>query len=129
MSERPTASSSFDPQLIRALAGLDADASMLAVQRTRRAVMVAANERRMARVQAQKQLGMVLLAIGGLLIFLTPAIWLMADDLFEGEHFQDPPTLAVSMVVTFLTAIFAALIVTWRKRESLGGEPRGGEKY
>jgi hypothetical protein len=107
-----------DPQLVRALAGLDVDANIAVVQRTRRAVMVAANEMRAARARSRRQLGMILLVVGSLVMLLTPAIWVVADDLFEGEHFQDPPTLAVSLVVTFFSTIFAALIVTWRNRES-----------
>lgn len=123
------ASSQFDPQLIRALAGLDVNASMPVVQRTRRLVMAAANERRMARTRTQRHIGVVLLSIFGLMVFMTPVIWLLADDLFAGEHFQDPPTLAVSMVVTFLTAVFAGLILTWRSRQAVSEESRGDGKY
>lgn len=112
----------FDPELVQALAGLNSDASMAIVQRTRRAVMVAATEMRMRRERSRKQLGMILLAVGTLVILLTPAIWVVADDMFEGEHFQDPPTLAVSLVVTFFSTIFAALIVTWRSRQSRSRE-------
>ncbi len=111
-----------DPDLVQALAGLNTDASMAVVQRTRRAVMVAANEMRARRERSRRQLGLILLAVGTLVMLLTPAIWVVADDLFEGEHFQDPPTLAVSLVVTFFSTIFAALIVTWRSRQSRGRE-------
>jgi hypothetical protein len=112
----------IDPQLVRALAGLDVEANFAVVQRTRRAVMVAANERRMARARSRRQLGMILLTVGVLVMLLTPAIWVVAVDMFEGEHFQDPPTLAISLVATFFSTIFAALIVTWRHRESHGRE-------
>ncbi len=113
---------SADPALIQSLAGLDVDANRAVVQRTRRAVMAAANEMRAARSRSRRQLGLILLAVGTLVMLLTPAIWVVADDLFEGEHFQDPPTLAISLVVTFFSTIFAALIVTWRNRESSGRE-------
>ena len=111
-----------DPDLVQALAGLNTDASMAVVQRTRRAVMVAPNEMRAKRERSRRHLGLILLAVGTLVMLLTPAIWVVADDLFEGEHFQDPPTLAVSLVVTFFSTIFAALIVTWRSRQSRGRE-------
>jgi hypothetical protein len=104
------------------LAGLDAEANMEIVQRTRRAVMAVANERRAARAQSQRQFGMILLALGVLVMLLTPAIWVVAEDLFEGEHFQDAPGVAMSLVVTVFSAIFAALIVIWRNRESRSRE-------
>jgi hypothetical protein len=115
-------STSIDPQLVRMLAGLDAEANMEIVQRTRRAVMAVANERRAARAQSQRQFGMILLALGVLVMLLTPAIWVVAEDLFEGEHFQDAPGVAMSLVVTVFSAIFAALIVIWRNRESRSRE-------
>lgn len=114
----PERTASFDPQLVRVLAGLDVEANMAVVQRTRRAVMAAASERRMARARSQRQIGMILLALGVLAMLLTPAIWVVADDLFEGEFFQDAPGVAMSLVATILSAIFAALIVLWRNRES-----------
>jgi nitrate reductase gamma subunit len=115
-------STSIDPQLVRMLAGLDAEANMEVVQRTRRAVMAVANERRMARAQSQRQIGIILLALGVLVMLLTPAIWVVAEDLFEGEHFQDAPGVAMSLVVTIFSTIFAALIVIWRNRESRSRE-------
>ena len=113
---------SVDPDLVRSLAGLDVDANMLVVQRTRRTVMAAANELRAAKIRSRRQIGLILLAVGTLVMLLTPAIWVVADDLFGGEHFQDPPALAISLVVTFFSTIFAALVVTWRHRESSGRE-------
>lgn len=112
----------IDPQLVRALAGLDAEANMAVVQRTRRAVMAAANERRVARSRSRRQAGMILLALGALVVLLTPALWVAAEDLFEGEFFQDPPSVAMSLVVTIFSTIFAALIVMWRNRESRSRE-------
>lgn len=111
-----------DPQLVRMVAGLDVDASMGVVQRTRRAVMAAANEHRMSRRRLKRQIGMMLLALTALAILLTPALWVVAEDLFEGEHFQDAPGVAMSLVATVLSAIFAALIVIWRYRESRSRE-------
>jgi hypothetical protein len=111
-----------DPQLLQALAGLDVDANMAVVQRTRRAVMVAANEMRAKQQRSRRQIGLVLLAVGTLVMMLTPAIWIVADDMFSGEHFQDAPTLTMSLVVMLFSTIFAVLIVTWRTRESQGRE-------
>ena len=118
----PKETSSVDLQLLQALAGLDVEANMAVVQRTRRAVMAAANEIQSARARSRRQVGLVLLAIGTLVMLLTPAIWVVAEDLFSGEFFQDAPTLAMSLVVTIFSTIFAALILTWRNRESRSRE-------
>ena len=106
------------PQLVQSLSGLDAQANMAVVQRTRRAVMEAANEMQISQHRSRRQLGVILLALFSLVILLTPAIWIVANDLFSGEHFQDAPTMTMSLVVTVLSAIFAALLLSWRNRRS-----------
>ncbi len=113
---------SIDPQLLQALAGLDAQADMAVVQRTRRAVMVAGHQMHAAQLKRRRQVGIVLFVTVGLIILLTPAIWSVADDLFGGEHFFDAPTLTMSLVATMLSSIFAALIIHWRSRQSRNGE-------
>jgi cytochrome bd-type quinol oxidase subunit 2 len=107
-----------DPQLIDALTGLDAHAGFAVVQRTRRAVMEAALQLRAAERRRRRQAGIALLAFVGLIVLLTPAIWSVADDLFNGEHFQDMPAMTMSLIVTLFSAIFAALIVHWRSRRT-----------
>jgi hypothetical protein len=111
-----------DPQLLQALAGLDVDANMAVVQRTRRAVMVAANEMRAAKRRSRRQIGLVLLAVGTLVMMLTPAIWILAEDMFGEEHFQDAPTMSLTLVVMLFSTIFAVLVATWQVRESRGRE-------
>jgi hypothetical protein len=113
---------SVDPLLLQSLAGLDVEANMAVVQRTRRAVMAAANEMRAAQRRSRRQIGLVLLAVGTLVMMLTPAIWLVAEDMFGEEHFQDAPTLTMSLVVMAFSTIFAVLVVTWRNRESRSRE-------
>jgi len=111
-----------DPQLIDALAGLDARADFAVVQRTRRAVMEAAHQMHAAETRRRRQAGIVLLAFAGLVVLLTPAIWSVADDLFNGEHFQDMPAMTMSLIATLFSAIFAALIVHLRSRRTRDGE-------
>jgi hypothetical protein len=105
-------------QLVDALSGLNAQADLAVVQRTRRAVMAAALQMSNAEVRRRRQVGIVLLAFVGLVVLLTPAIWSVADDLFSGEHFQDMPAMTMSLIVTLFSAIFAALIVHWRSRKT-----------
>jgi phosphatidylglycerophosphate synthase len=108
-----------DPKLLDALAGLDAEADMLVVQRTRRAVMEAATHMREAQRRGRYQIGLVLLALGALLMFLTPTLWVLAEDVFNGEHWMDEPALTALLVATTVSTVFAALIVQWN------GRPRG----
>jgi len=110
-----------DAQLVDALSGLDAQADLAVVQRTRRAVMEAGHHMRAAEVRRRRQLGVVLLAFVALVVLLTPAIWSVADDLFSGEHFQDMPAMTMSLIVTLFSAIFAALIFHWRSRKTQDG--------
>jgi hypothetical protein len=111
-----------DQQLIDALSGLDAQANSAVVQRTRRAVMAAAHQMRIAQTRRRRQAGIALLAFVALAVFLTPAIWSVADDLFSGEHFQDAPAMTMSVIVTLFSAIFAALVVHLRSRRARDGE-------
>jgi len=105
--------------LIEALSGLDAQADLALVQRTRRAVMEAAHQMRAAETRRRRQVGIVMLTFLGLVLLLTPAVWTIADDLFNnGEHFQDAPAMTMSLIVTLFSTIFAALIVYLRTRRT-----------
>jgi cytochrome bd-type quinol oxidase subunit 2 len=112
-----------DRSLIEALSGLDAQADFALVQRTRRAVMEAAHQMRAGETRTRRQLGIVMLAFLGLVLLLTPAVWMVVDDMFNnGEHFQDTPAMTMSLVITLFSAIFAALIVHLRSRRARDGE-------
>ena len=117
MSESQT-----DRRLIDALSGLDAQADLALVQRTRRAVMEAAHQMRAGETRRRRQAGIVMLAFLGLILLLTPAVWLVVDDLFSGEHFQETPAMTMSLIVTLISTIFAALIVHLRSRRARDGE-------
>jgi hypothetical protein len=107
---------SADPKLLDALAGLDAGANMEVVQRTRRAVMVAANEMREAEMRTRRNVGLMLLVVGALLVFLTPMLWLVAENIFDGEIWQDAQTLTALLVITTASTIFAAILGQWSRR-------------
>jgi hypothetical protein len=119
--------SQMDPQqidqgLIESLSGLNSQANLAAVQRTRRAVMAAAYQMRVAENRRRRHAGIALLSFVALIVFLTPAIWSVADDLFNGEHFQDMPAMTMSLIATLFSALFAALIVHLRSRRTQDGE-------
>lgn len=111
-----------DPQLIDALNGFNAQADLAVVQRTRRAVIETAIQMSTSGRRRRRQIGIVLLAFVGLAVLLTPALWSVADDLFNGEHFQDMPAMTMSVIATLFSAIFAALIVHLRSRRARDGE-------
>jgi hypothetical protein len=111
-----------DPKLLDALTGLDAEADLAVVQRTRRAVMEAANRMRETQRHGRYQIGLVLLTLGGLLMFLTPTLWVVAEDVFNGELWLDAPTVTALLVVTTVSTVFAAVLAQWSsrsRRESL----------
>jgi hypothetical protein len=105
-----------NPKLLDALAGLDAEADMLVVQRTRRAVMEAATHMREAQRRGRYHIGLVLLALGAVLMFLTPTLWVLAEDAFNGEQWMDEPALTALLVATTVSTVFAALLVQWNGR-------------
>lgn len=107
-----------DLKLLDALAGLDAEANMAVVQRTRRSVMEAANHMRAAERRSRYQIGLVLLATGALLMFLTPTLWVVADDVFNGEHWLDAPMLTALLVATTASTVFAAVLAQWSGRSN-----------
>lgn len=113
-------SEASDPKLLNALAGLDAEANMAVVQRTRRAVMEAANHMREAERRGRYQFGLVLLALGVLLMFLTPTLWVVAEDVFNGEHLLGAPALTALLVATTVSTIFAAVLAQWKNARSHG---------
>jgi hypothetical protein len=109
-----------DSKLLDALAGLDAEADRTVVQRTRRAVMEAASKMREAQRRTRYQAGLVLLAMGALLMFLTPALWVVAEDAFSDERWMDAPALTALLVATVISTVLAAVVVQWRSQS--GGE-------
>lgn len=102
-----------DPKLVDALAGFDAGANMAVVQRTRRSVMETANKMREARSRGRYQAGLVLLTLAALLVFLTPTLWVVAEDAFNGERLLDTSTLTALLVATTISTILAVVLAQW----------------
>jgi hypothetical protein len=89
---------------------------MAVVQRTRRAVMEKANQRREARIRARQQMAMALVGLVVVLMFLTPLLWVIADEAFGGESWLDASGLTSLLVATMAFSIFAALAAQWRRQ-------------
>jgi succinate dehydrogenase hydrophobic anchor subunit len=105
-----------DPKLLDALAGYNAEANMVVVQRTRRSVMETANKMREAQSRERYQAGLVLLALAALLVFLAPTLWVIAEDVFNGERLLDASTLVALLMATTVSTIFAVVLAQWNSR-------------
>lgn len=103
-----------NPELIRALTGMDASASLAVAQRTRRAVREACDNMREEAFRRRRNKGFALLLIVGFLTLLTPALWSGVDDIFAGEHLSDLPAMFTLLALTLFSAVIAALIASWK---------------
>ncbi|AXC10882.1 hypothetical protein ACPOL_1536 [Acidisarcina polymorpha] len=109
----------FDPEIVQALNGLSASASLAVAQRTRRAVREAATNLREDRARRRRNKGFTLLLAVSLLTLLTPALWSGVDEIFAGEHFSDLPAMVTLFALTLFSAIIAALIASWKSHQPL----------
>ena len=108
-----------DPDILQALTGLNANASLAVAQRTRRAVRDAALNLREERKRNRRNKGMALLVAVGFLTLLTPALWSGVDEIFAGEHLSDLPTMFTLLALTLFSAVVAALIASWKGHQPL----------
>jgi protein-S-isoprenylcysteine O-methyltransferase Ste14 len=116
-ANQPTA----DPQIVEMLAGMNATADMLIVQRTRRAVMQAAAELREQRQRKRRNMAVVLLTIAVLAMVLTPAIWSTVDDFLGGEQWFELPGMVMVLVLLLFSTIAAALIIGFKGQQQMHG--------
>jgi hypothetical protein len=112
----PQPSTDAERELLRAMAGFDAQAQQPLVTRTRRAVRVADEIRRVQGERGRRSVGITLFAFGAILILLAPAIWGGLDDLLGGEHFGDLPAQVALFSSFLLLAVVGALLAVWRAR-------------
>ncbi len=107
--------------LLRAMAGHNANAQLPMVNRTRRAVRIADQSRREQGERGRRHIGITLFAFGAIFVILAPAMWGSIDDLIGGEHFSDLPT-QVTLLATFLMlAVMGALGAMWRSHNDQDG--------
>ena len=110
-----------DPQIVEMLAGMNATADMLVVQRTRRAVMQAAAELREQQRRTRRNMAVVLLTIAVLAMVLTPALWSTVDDFLGGEQWFELPGMVMVLVLLLFSTIVAALIIGFKGQERMQG--------
>jgi cytochrome bd-type quinol oxidase subunit 2 len=110
-----------DPQIVEMLAGMNATAAMLVVQRTRRAVMEAAAELREQRRRNRRNTAIVVLTIAVFAMVLTPAIWSSVDDFLGGEQWFELPGMVMVLVLLLFSTIVAALIIGFKGQQQMQG--------
>lgn len=110
-----------DPQIVEMLAGMNAAADMQVVQRTRRAVMLAAAELRDQRRRTRRNMAVVLLTITVLGLVLTPAIWSTVDDFLGGESWFELPGMVMVLVLLLFSTIVGALIIGFKGQQQIHG--------
>ena len=113
----PNAQRNADPDLLQALTGMDADASLAVAHRTRRAVREAAFQIRDDRQRRRRNKGVALLIAAGFITLLTPALWSGIDEFFAGEHLSDMPTMVTLTALTLFSAVIAALLASWKNHQ------------
>ncbi len=106
-----------DPEMVQALTGLDASASLAVAQRTRRVVREAAMRMREDRQRRRRNKGLALLIAAGFITLLTPALWSGMDDIFAGEHLSDLPTMVTLTALTLFSAVVAALLASGKNHQ------------
>lgn len=96
------------------LAGVNASASMPAIQRTRRVVLQTAHELRDQRRRNRRNAAVVALTGTVLAMLLTPAIWSTVDDFLGGEHFDELPGMVMVMILLLFSTIVGVLIMSFK---------------
>jgi hypothetical protein len=109
----------IDPELVKALSGMDTGASLAVAQRTRRSVREAGTNLRIEAKRRRRNRGMALLLVVGFLTLLTPALWSGVDEIFAGEHLSDLPTMFTLLALTTFSAVVAALVASWKSHQPL----------
>jgi hypothetical protein len=121
-SDQPSASQITDPQIIEMLAGMNANADMLVVQRTRRAVMEAAHELREQKRRSRRNAAIVALTVTVLAMLLTPAIWSSVEDFLAGGDLFELHSMVTVLSALLFSTVLSALIVGIRSQQDM---PRG----
>ncbi len=121
-SNQPSASQITDPQIIEMLAGMNATADMLVVQRTRRAVMEAANELREQKRRNRRSAAIIALTVTVLAMLLTPAIWSSVEDFLAGGDLFELHSMVMVLSALLFSTVLSALVVGLRSQQHM---PRG----
>jgi hypothetical protein len=105
-----------DPDLLRSLAGLDADEERSTAQTARRRVagkMLSVREQKS--IKRRRRAIAIMLSVG-VLVLITPVIWSSVDSFIDEGHLGDLGPQVTFFIVILFPALLAALIAAWRNR-------------
>ncbi|WP_158751121.1 hypothetical protein [Acidobacterium sp. S8] len=108
-----------DPQMVEMLAGMNANADLAVVQRTRRAVLQAATELSEQRSRNRRNTAIAVLTIAVLAMVLTPAIWSTMDDFMVGGDFFEAHSMVTVLILLLFSTVLGALLVGLRDGRSM----------
>lgn len=108
-----------DIEVLLALAGLDATASLAIAHRTRRAIRDRSRGLLEAAARRRRNAGFALLGFLAFLTLITPALWSGVDEFMAGEHLSDLPTMITLLALTVFCAVVAALMASWKSHQRL----------
>jgi polyferredoxin len=118
---RRSSADSAELDLLDALKNLGSPAHQHLVQRTRRNVMESAFRMQAERNAGRQRLGITLFVFAILAVVLTPALWSLTEELFNGEHLFDASSISIALVIMVACTVAGVLIVQ-------GSERRGSRK-
>jgi hypothetical protein len=100
--------------VVHAIVGLNSEANLALVHRTRRVIRDTAIGLAEERSRRRRNIGFAVLAFLVLALVLAPAIWNGVEDLLGGEHFADLPTQITFLLLMLFPTMLAALIAGWK---------------
>jgi hypothetical protein len=114
-----------DPDLLRSLAGLDADEDRNTAQTARRRVAGKLISEREQKDVKRRRRAIALMISAIVLVVITPAIWSIVDTYISEGHFGDLGPQITFFTVILFPALLAALIAAWRN----GLDDRRGRRH
>lgn len=103
-----------DPNLLRSLAGLDADEERSTAQTARRRVVGKVLSVREQKTTTRRKRAIAIMASVGVLVLISPVIWSSVDSYIGEGHFGDLGPQVTFFIVILFPALLAALIAAWR---------------
>ncbi len=107
-----------NPELISALAGLDANHSRHSALRTRRVVTGSAANLQSQRQSSGRSRNLAIAGVVVVLLLITPLIWYSVDSLVGDQHLTDTVSQLSLLGLLVGSALIAAMLVAgrWRNR-------------
>lgn len=110
---------SYDSELVSALAGRQANRDGVVAHRTRRVVLASLGVMQEQKEGRKRSRSVAIACVLMILLMMGPALWRVADDLIGGEHFSDIATqFSLFFCVLCVGLVAAVLVAGWARRNS-----------